>query len=160
LLLGRRAKTADTLYAVANHASPTGGWVEEQAVKGAPPKLAGDQPHCWAATMFVRLAISMLAYERGGTLHLLGAVPHEWLEGGKVNKLDRVQTTGGPISLSIVTSADGRRVKVEVHAPQLDNIALETRCLTSIGFALAGNAKTPETLPVRRGAVETFEFVK
>jgi hypothetical protein len=82
LLQGRHDKAADVLYAVANHASPAGTWVEEQSLLGAPPKLAGDQPHCWASALFVRLAASMLACERAGTVHLLSAVPAEWLQPG------------------------------------------------------------------------------
>ncbi len=160
LLLGRHEKTADLLYAVANHASPLGGWVEEQSQKNAPPKLAGDQPHCWAATMFVRLAAEMLACERAGELHLLLAVPPEWLQPGMINRLDNVHLTGGPLTLSLVVSADGKRATLNVSALEQDHTLLHTASLQAAGFRLEGETATPDTIGVKRGAATTLQFVR
>lgn len=43
----------------------------------------------------------MLYMEEGNTLSLLKAIPREWMENGKVIKLDNVQSYFGPISLNV-----------------------------------------------------------
>ncbi len=160
LLLGDHAKAADLLYAVANHASPAGGWVEEQSLKNLPPKTAGDQPHCWAATLFVRLAISMLACERAGTLHLCLSTPPEWLRAGMVNQLDTLRTTTGPLSLKLAVSADGHAATLAVTPPPTGVILLHTQSLQAAGFRLVGTAPTPDTLPVKAGDAASWRFVR
>ncbi len=160
LLLGRHEKAADLLYAIANHASPAGGWVEEQSWKNLPPKTAGDQPHCWAAALFVRLTISMLACERAGTLHLCLATPAEWLRPGSVNQLDALRTTTGPVSLTLAVSADGHSVTLNVAPPPTGEIILHTQSLQAAGFRLEGRASTADTLPVAPGVAAAWRFVR
>ncbi|MBI5693341.1 MAG: hypothetical protein HZC55_24955 [Verrucomicrobia bacterium] len=134
LLQGRPAKAADLLYAVANHASPLGGWVEEQAQKAAPPKTAGDQPHVWAASLFARLCLSLLAYERDDTIHLLAGVPAEWLRPGAVNCLREVRTARGPLSLRLEVSSDGKRATLEVDRPAGAPAVVQAAALAAAGF--------------------------
>ena len=158
LLLGRHEKAADLLYAIANHATPLGSWVEEQSLKNAPPKTAGDQPHCWAATLFVRLVISALACERAGTVHLLLATPPEWLRAGAINRIDELRTTTGALSLALTVSDDGHDATLEVSPPASGNLLLHTASLQAAGFRLAGKSAMPETLPVRTGEPLTLRF--
>jgi hypothetical protein len=145
LVLGHDAKTADMLYAAANHASPFGTWVEEQSLIGAPLKLAGDQPHCFASAMFAHLTGAMLAYERENTLHLLGSVPAEWLKPGAVNRLDGWHTAAGTVILALTVSADGRTVSLRVEpitrADKKIRILLHTASLVRAGFAVPAAAK-------------------
>ncbi len=145
LILGRDAKTADILYAAANHASPLGTWVEEQSLVGKPLKLAGDQPHNFAAAMMPELAGSMLAYEHNGVIHLLGSVPAEWLRAGAVNRLDRWATAEGVVTLSLTVSADGKSVTLTVQpiarARASASVVLHTASLTRAGFVIAGLPK-------------------
>lgn len=155
LLLGRDEKAADLLYAVANHASPLGSWVEEQSAAGDPVKLAGDQPHCWASALFARLLISCLALDHGGTLHLLPAVPAEWLQPSAVNWLAGLRTAAGTVSLTLAVSADGRSATIDVAPINRDGFAgtilLHTRSLTRAGFRLAGAANEGEPIRVTPG---------
>ncbi len=160
LLLGRHEKATDILYAFANHGSPLGSWVEEQSVTTAPPKLAGDQPHCWAAALFARLAISMLAVERAGTTHLLLSTPPEWLKPGMLNQIDRVHFSGGPLGLELRVSEDGRSATLKIAPPKSGKIELHTRSLQAAGFRLAGQATTPDTLPVAAGQSVTLSFTR
>jgi hypothetical protein len=160
LLLGRHDKAADLLYAIANHASPLGSWVEEQSLKNAPPKTAGDQPHGWAATVFVRLAISMLACERADIVHLLLATPPEWLRAGAVNRLDRLHTTNGPLSLALNVSADGRRATFEVSPPPRGSFLLHTRSLAAAGFRFEGQPVAPDTISLTPGKPTTVHFTR
>lgn len=158
LLLGRHEKTADLLYAIANHATPVGGWVEEQSQKNAPAKTAGDQPHCWAAALFARLATSMLATEHNDTVHLLLATPPEWLRPGMVNRLDRLHTPGGPLSLTLTVSPDGRSATLQLSPPAAGEILLHTGSLAAAGFHLPGRPSTAIPLPVRPGTPLTLTF--
>jgi hypothetical protein len=160
LLLGRDAKAADLLYSIANHAAPAGSWVEEQSLQGAPPRTAGDQPHVWAATLFVRLALSFLACERAGVTHLLLATPPEWLRPGAENRLDGVRVTGGPLTLALRVAPDGRSATLDVAPPASGEFTLHTRSLRAAGFSLAGGEPTPDTLPVRAGVPTHLRFVR
>ncbi|MBP8257280.1 MAG: hypothetical protein KAX37_08135, partial [Opitutaceae bacterium] len=142
LMLGRDTKAADVLYAAANHASPLGTWVEEQSLVGKPLKLAGDQPHCFAAAMMPLLAGSMLAYEHDGDIHLLGSIPEEWLRAGAINRLKQWKTAGGVVSLTLSVSADGKTATLKLapivtHSPTTA-IHLHTASLTRAGFQITG----------------------
>ena len=150
LITGRAEKTADVLYAAANHASPLGTWVEEQSLVGQPPKLAGDQPHCFASAMFAQLVGSMLAYDRLDTLHLLGAVPPEWLRAGAVNRLDRWHTGAGTVTLALTVAADGRSAAVRVET--VGRAGKDSRILLHLAsLARAGFAVPADTLPLAPG---------
>lgn len=153
LILNRPEKVADILYAAANHASRVGTWVEEQSLVGAPLKLAGDQPHGFAAAMAVHLPAAMLAYERLDTLHLLGAVPREWLKPGAVNRLERYRL-GAEITLALTVSADGRTATLDVapiaRAEASPKIVLHTASLAAAGFVVDTPGATIEIRPGER----------
>jgi hypothetical protein len=160
LLLGRHREAGDLLYHIANHATPLGGWVEEQALKNAPPKLAGDQPHVWAATLFVRLAASMLACERAGTTHLLLGVPPEWLKPGAVNRLDGYRVPGGPLTLALTVAADGRTATCEVNPPAGGKFELHPQSLAAAGFRLEGAAAETKSITITPGQPRTLRFIR
>jgi hypothetical protein len=145
LILGRPEKVADILYAGANHASPVGTWVEEQNLVGQPVKLAGDQPHNFAAAMMGHLPGAMLAYDRLDTLHLLGSVPAEWLKPGAVNRLDGWRTGAGTVTLALTVSADGQTANLQVQpvtrADKKIRIVLHTASLAGVGFSVPSTAK-------------------
>ena len=138
LLLQRPDKVADVLYAAANHASRVGTFVEEQSLVGEPLKLAGDQPHNFASAMMVQLPAAMLAYDRLNVLHLLGALPAEWLKPGAVNRLDGYRTSVGNVTLAVTVDPSGRSAQVEVNpiAPHRRDgkILLHTASLRQAGF--------------------------
>ena len=153
LVLNRPEKVADILYAAANHASRVGTWVEEQSLVGEPLKLAGDQPHGFAAAMMVHLPAAMLAHERLATLHLLGAVPREWLKAGAVNRLDGYRL-GAELTLALTVSADGRTATLDV-APfnrpgSPPRILLHTASLAAAGFAVDAPGTPIELAPGQR----------
>ena len=151
LILNRPEKTADILYAAANHASRVGTWVEEQSLVGEPLKLAGDQPHCFAAAMMPQLCGSMLAYDRLNTLHLLGAVPGEWLRPGAVNRLDDWRTGAGTVTLALTVSADGQTATLHLEPiagrGEASRILLHTGSLRAAGFNVSGSEESMELVP-------------
>ncbi|HMR18966.1 MAG TPA: hypothetical protein PKA53_06680, partial [Sphingobacterium sp.] len=62
---GNGRKASELLYAMGNHASPTLIWCEEHHPKDYTFKPFLDMPHNWASAEFVRLAVHLLAFERG-----------------------------------------------------------------------------------------------
>ncbi|MEO7598548.1 MAG: hypothetical protein ABIV50_06425 [Opitutus sp.] len=148
LVLGRGEKTADILYAAANHASPLGTWVEEQSLIGEPLKLAGDQPHCFASAMFAQLSGAMLGYDRDHVIHLLASVPVEWLHAGAVNRLRDWHTAAGTINLAVTVSADGQTAELRVDPITTRGndvrIRVHLQSLRRAGFAMPTSAKQSE----------------
>lgn len=154
LLLNRPAKVADVLYAGANHASRVGTWVEEQSLSGEPLKLAGDQPHNFASAMMVHLSAAMLAYDRLNVLHLLGAVPVEWLKAGAMNRLEGYPTGAGTVTMSLDVSADGRSANLAIEpitrADKAIQIRLHTGSLKQAGFRVDATEATVDLTPGQR----------
>lgn len=99
---------AEQLYALANHASPLLAWLEEQGYRGEAISENGDMPHNWASGEFIRLAVHMLALDRGRELHLFEALPVEWTQPGMVTRLDRVPTPFGVLTVTLTVSDDGK----------------------------------------------------
>jgi hypothetical protein len=108
---GQGREAVESLYAFAQHASPTRVWREEQRPLGQPPRKgdsAGDMPHNWASAEFIRLVAHLIELDRGDELHLLEGFPREWAQPGMVTRLDGVLTPFGPLHLEIRISEDGR----------------------------------------------------
>lgn len=166
LLVGNDERAADILYAIANHASPVGTWVEEQPLVGAGNRLAGDMPHTWHPTVFVRYAANLLALDRGDDLHLLGAVPAAWLRPGATSALDDLQTVFGPLTLALDVSRDGRTATLRLNAVGRDGqpgrILVHTASLARAGFRLAsgGRADDSGTVALPWGGAATLTFRK
>lgn len=110
MLYARRAdKAVEYLYAMANHASPTRVWREEQTtVASDRADFCGDMPHNWASAEFVRLVRHLLVFERGETLELLAGLPPAWAKPGDEVLIERTPTRFGPVSLRLCVEQGGR----------------------------------------------------
>jgi len=111
---GNGRKAARALTAFANHASPTLVWREEQSLTGEPFRKVGDMPHNWASAEFIRLAVHLLALDRGDELHLLEGFPREWTGAGMVARLNGIATPFGPLHLEVKADKHGRVLTVSV----------------------------------------------
>lgn len=114
LWLGESSRAADALYAFANHASPLYVWREEHNPRDLPRRFVGDMPHNWGSAEFIRLAVHLLAIDRGDELHLLEGMPEEWLGGGMQTSLREVATPFGPLTFTLSVAADGRTATLAV----------------------------------------------
>jgi hypothetical protein len=112
---GHGDKAARALIAFANHAAPTLVWREEQSLRGEPFRKVGDMPHNWASAEFIRLAVHLLALDRGRELHLFEGLPADWVAPGALTRLDRVATPFGPLTLNLQVSADGRAADLRIE---------------------------------------------
>jgi hypothetical protein len=117
LWLGHGRKSAATLYAFGNHASPLLTWREEQNPVGERPHYVGDMPHNWASAEFIRLIRHLLILERGHELHLLEGLPRAWTRPGCVTELKAVPTAFGNVTLKLEIAADGRQATVRIDPP-------------------------------------------
>ncbi len=82
-------------------------------------------PHNWASAEFIRLAIHLLALDRGNELHLFEGLPREWTKAGMRTELNGIATPFGPLSLKLQVSEDGKNAKLKIDAlpdPSCQNI--------------------------------------
>ena len=145
---------ADILYAVANHASPLGTWLEEQLPKDLGTRTAGDASDATAGSLFILLLKDMILTEHADTLEVLGGVPSSWYVPGARLRLDRVLTEYGPLSLDLGVSTDGGECTLSVGKfPRNKRCTLRIvfRGLTEAGFTYAGGAGLPEARDIPSG---------
>lgn len=116
LWLGDGPKAAETLYAFANHAAPILAWREEQSLTGEEYRKVGDMPHNWASAEFIRLAVHLLALDRGDELHLLEGLPTEWTGPGMNTRLRGIATPFGPLTMELRIADDGQTAQLRVEA--------------------------------------------
>jgi len=112
--VGNTRKAIDILYAVANHASPAGTWVEEQHVKTAGIATSGDVSNAQASAMFIRFVRDLLVHERAEDLELLHGMPDEWIRPGAEIVVNNGLTEFGPVTLSLRIAPDGRTGEIRV----------------------------------------------
>ncbi len=111
---GNGPKAARVLHAFGNHASPTLVWREEQSLKGDPFKKVGDMPHNWASAEFIRLAIHLVALDRGDELHLFEGLPRHWAGPGMVTRLNGIATPFGALTLELKVAANGKSARLHI----------------------------------------------
>ena len=115
LWLGDGQKAAKTMYAMANHASPTLVWREEQPVKSLKSyQITGDMPHNWASAEFIRMIRHFIALERGQELHLFEALPPTWIKPGMRTSLKGIYTEFGILDVDLIVSKDGKKADISV----------------------------------------------
>jgi len=151
---GNGHKAAETLYAFANHASPTLVWREEQSLKGEKFKKVGDMPHNWASAEFIRLTVHLLELDRGDELHLLEGFPQRWAAPGMVTRLNGVFTPFGQLFMELKIAGDGSSARLKVKKLKGNSptkIVLHLNGLTSDNETreLPLNTDIDITLPVR-----------
>jgi hypothetical protein len=113
LWIGDGQKAARTMYAMANHASPTLVWREEQPVKSVKSRqMTGDMPHNWASAEFIRMIRHFIALERGQELHLFEGVPPTWIKPGMKTSLKGVYTDFGILDVDLIISKDGKTADI------------------------------------------------
>jgi hypothetical protein len=155
------ARGAEILYAVANHASPLGTWLEEQLPKDLGTRTGGDASDATAGSLFILLLKEMIVTERADTLEILGGVPSSWYKPGARLRLDRVLTEYGPLSLDLRVSTDGEKCTLAVG-----KIPRSKRCtlrivlegLKAAGFRYEDGAVLPEARDIQAGGEIRIAF--
>ncbi len=114
LLFGNTNLAHDRLYAYANHAAPTGPWVEEQQTKDIGIATAGDVSNAEASAVFIHLVRLLLVRERLDNLELPSGVPPEWFIPNAKIELNEIWTDFGPVTLRLTISPDGKSASLLV----------------------------------------------
>lgn len=115
LWMGEGNRAAESLYAFGNHASPVYTWREEQTPRDMEAKYWGEMPHNWGSAEFVRLAVHMLALDRGNELHLLEGMPKEWLGAGMTTSLKDIATPFGKVTFTLQVDASGKEASLNIE---------------------------------------------
>jgi hypothetical protein len=112
--LGNADRALDFLRAFANHASPTGVWVEEQLIREAGSRSTGDASNAEASAVFLHLVRYLIAAEKGDDFEFLGGLSPDWLRPGNVTAIRNGLSEFGPFSLNLEVSRDGRSARLRV----------------------------------------------
>jgi hypothetical protein len=122
LWLGDGQKATKTMYAMANHASSTLVWREEQPLKSSDSKkMVGDMPHNWASAEFIRMIRHLIALERGKDLHLFEGLPPTWIKPGMKTALKGIYTEFGILDVGLTVSEDGKKADISVDLNSADH---------------------------------------
>jgi hypothetical protein len=136
-LFGDPKKARDLLYAYANHASPTGVWVEEQELKEIGTRTGGDVADAEASAVFIHFVRDLIVCEHKEDLDLLRGIPEEWLIPNAKIELNAVFTEFGPVTMRLHISAHAKSAQIDVSA--LDGRGSEGRPrLFLLGFKERG----------------------
>ncbi len=95
------SRANELLYAIANHASPVGTWLEEQQPATVGKRTGGDASDASAAALFINQVRDMIALERGNTIVALEGIPDNWLAPGSRLALNRVTTRRGLLTMQL-----------------------------------------------------------
>lgn len=77
----------------------------------------GDQPHLWAASLYVLLLREFLLREENSTLRIADGLHPLWLPAGKSLSVSNAPTAfGATVSYALRRSEDGKRVSLDVSA--------------------------------------------
>ena len=102
------SRAHELLYAIANHASPAGTWLEEQMPATLGKRTGGDASDASASALFINQVRDMIALERGNSIVALEGIPDAWLSPGARLALNDVATRRGRLTLLLQISPDGR----------------------------------------------------
>jgi len=139
---GWRDKALETLYALSNHASPTGVWVEEQLPSHLGNRTTGDVSNAQSSAAYYMFIRDLIALETKDDIILFRGVPKHWLEPGKTTKLQDAHTLFGPLSITLVTSTDGQTLSMSIETNHLEDsdgrILIDPSVILEAGFKVLG----------------------
>ena len=161
-ITGSPDAVVDLLYAVANHASTLGTWVEEQAPRSRGKASSGDASNAEASACFLHLIRNTLLMERLDTLHCLASLPPEWLHPGANIEATNAQTEFGSVTLRVVVSRDGGKATVMlqpgIRQSQQIWLRIHFHSLQQAGFSLPVKVPRAEGATFRLDRPITLRF--
>jgi hypothetical protein len=145
------ARAEANLYAVANHATPLGTWLEEQLPRSAGVRTSGDASDATAGALFILLLRDMIVNERTDTLEILGGVPLAWYRSGARLTLNGVLTDFGPLTLAVKVSPGGEMCTLEASPLSRGkgaSVRIVLAGLKSAGFTRPDGRELPGAIDV------------
>jgi hypothetical protein len=161
-ITGNPDAAVDLLYAVANHASTLGTWVEEQAPHSRGKATSGDASNAEASACFLHLVRNTLLMERLDTLHCLASLPPEWLRPGATTEATNALTESGSVTLRVAVSRDGGKASVKLLPGSKESqqkwLRIHFRSFQQAGFGFPGEEPLPEGVTIRLDRPITLRF--
>jgi hypothetical protein len=163
-IAGNPDAAIDLLYSVANHASTTGSWVEEQAPRSRGKGTSGDASNAEASACFLHLVRNTLLIERLDTLHCLASVPPNWIYPGATLEVRNVPSEFGNVTLRLVVSKDGGKATVMIRPGTARSrqkwVRISFRSLRQAGFSFPGGEPLPDGATFGFDRVITLRFIR
>ncbi len=150
LWCGNREQAVAALYAIANHASPLGTWVEEQHPQGLGNRTAGDASNASASAFYIAFVRRILVMEHNDQLSLLAGVPAAWLAPNAKIDLQQAPTDFGPLSLRVQIAKNGRTAAIFVSrlnaAKSHHTVLLHLQAFRQLGYVMKDGKTLPDFL--------------
>ncbi|RIK73046.1 hypothetical protein DCC62_18300 [candidate division KSB1 bacterium] len=164
LWCGNREQAVAALYAIANHASPLGTWVEEQHPQDIGNRTTGDAANATASAFYVVFLRRMLVLEQGDQLSLLAGVPATWLAPNAKIELNEAPTEFGPLSLRVQVAKDGRTATIFISPlageKSHNKMLLHLQAFRQQGFVMEDGKALPDYLQLDPNQETKIEFTK
>lgn len=141
------------LYAIANHASPLGTWVEEQQPRVIGPRTGGDQSNATGSALYLTMHRRMIVNERAVSMELFPATPAEWFAAGKTIQLQQHLTRWGVLELESVVQPDGSELRLTWELNLWPGREAPKINLISSSLKQAGFLNLPADLPLKGSLV-------
>ena len=126
------------LQAVADHASPSGTWMEEQQPQRLGARTSGDGSDAEAGAFFMQALAALLVFEHQDSLVVCGGFPPAWLKPGARTSVNDLLTGCGPVSLTVETSTDGSEATLQMQAMRTHGVTggirIDLASFTRAGF--------------------------
>jgi hypothetical protein len=156
---GWRDQGIATLYALSNHSSPTGVWVEEQLPAHLGNRTTGDVSNAQSSAAYYMFVRDLIAFETDKDIILFRGIPVHWVEPGKSTKLLHSHTLFGPLYVHLETTTDNQTLIVSIDATALEisdgKVIIDTGVIREAGF------KTPsQHYEVTFGESAKFNFTR
>jgi hypothetical protein len=158
------SRAHELLYAIANHASPAGTWLEEQMPATLGKRTGGDASDASASALFIDQVLDMIVLERGNSIVALEGIPDAWLSPGARLALNDVATRRGRLTLHLHISPDGRGgiLSGSFH-PSVKNspgLAVSLLGLKRQGFKRTNGAPLPDVTTGDHGGHFELSFAR
>jgi hypothetical protein len=158
------SRAHELLYAIANHASPIGTWLEEQMPATLGTRTGGDASDASASALFINQVRDMIALERGNSMVALEGIPDAWLSPGTHLALNDVATRRGRLTLHLQISRDGRTGLLSgSFLPSGKNTPWLVVSLVGLkrrGFHSTKGTPLPDFMPAEHGRQLELSFAK
>lgn len=136
---GWRDQGIATLYALSNHAAPTGTWVEEQLPADLGNRTTGDVSNSQSSAAYFMLVRDLIAIDTRDGVTLFRGIPVHWLQPGKTISLKDSYTNYGPVNVVLTTSQDGSYITVTFDTQDAEGfVTIDPTVLEEAGFITEG----------------------
>jgi hypothetical protein len=138
------------LYAVAQHASPTWTWVEEQLPHDLGVRTTGDGSNASASALFIMLIRNMVFLEHDTSMEMLTGIPPELYRPGAHTEVNDAPTMFGKCSFHLDVASDSSRVTIIVNpfstGTASGTVAIDLHNIKRAGYAMRQRKPAPDLL--------------